>query len=63
MIKSVSVPITVKCRIGLDDDDPYEVFTVVIDRLNSIGIKTIIIHARKAINGLDPKNRNFSFRL
>ena len=25
MIKSVSVPVTVKCRIGLDDDDPYEV--------------------------------------
>ena len=56
MIKSVSVPVTVKCRIGLDDDDPYEVLPAMIERLNSIGIKTIIIHARKAIlNGLDPK--------
>ena len=56
MIKSVSVPVTVKCRIGLDDDDPYEVLPAMIERLNSIGIKTIIIHARKAIlSGLDPK--------
>ena len=56
MIKTVSVPVTVKCRIGLDDDDPYEVLPAMIERLNSIGIKTIIIHARKAIlNGLDPK--------
>ena len=56
MIKSVSVPVTVKCRIGIDDDDPYEVLPAMFERLNSIGIKTIIIHARKAIlNGLDPK--------
>ena len=56
MIKSVSVPVTVKCRIGLDEDDPYDVLPSMIERLNSIGIKTIIIHARKAIlNGLDPK--------
>ena len=56
MIKSVSVPVTVKCRIGLDEDDPYDVLPSMIERLSSIGIKTIIIHARKAIlNGLDPK--------
>ena len=56
MIKSVSIPVTVKCRVGLDDDDPYEVLPAMIERLSSIGIKTIIIHARKAIlNGLDPK--------
>ena len=56
MMKSVSIPVTVKCRIGLDDDDPYEVLPIMIERLKTIGIKTIIIHARKAIlNGLDPK--------
>ena len=56
MMKSVKVPVTVKCRVGLDDDDPYEVLPKMIERLKAIGIKTIIIHARKAIlNGLDPK--------
>ena len=56
MIKSVNIPVTVKCRIGLDEDDPYEILPLMIERLEKIGIETIIIHARKAIlNGLDPK--------
>ena len=56
MIKSVNIPVTVKCRIGIDEDDPYVVLPIMIERLKKIGIKTIIIHARKAIlNGLDPK--------
>ena len=56
MMKVVEIPVTVKCRIGLDDDDPYKVLPALVDRLEDIGIRTIIIHARKAIlNGLDPK--------
>ena len=56
MMKVVKIPVTVKCRIGLDDDDPYKVLPALVDRLEDIGIRTIIIHARKAIlNGLDPK--------
>ena len=56
MIKAVNIPVTVKCRIGLDEDDPYEVLPLMIERLEKLGIETIIIHARKAIlYGLDPK--------
>jgi len=56
VIKAVNIPVTVKCRIGIDEDDPYVVLPIMIERLKTIGIKTIIIHARKAIlNGLDPK--------
>ena len=54
--ESVKVPVTVKCRIGLDDDDPYQVLPNFIERIKKIDIDTFIIHARKAIlNGLDPK--------
>ena len=56
MIKVVDIPVTVKCRIGLDDDDPYKVLPALVNRLEDIGVRIIIIHARKAIlNGLDPK--------
>ncbi len=54
--ESVKIPVTVKCRIGLDNDDPYQVLPNFIERIKEIDIDTFIIHARKAIlNGLDPK--------
>ena len=48
--------ITVKCRIGVDDQDPYQVLPDFIARVKARGIKTFAIHARKAwLQGLSPK--------
>jgi tRNA-dihydrouridine synthase A len=48
--------ITVKCRIGVDDQDPHEVLPDFIAKVKARGVKTFIIHARKAwLKGLSPK--------
>lgn len=48
--------ITVKCRIGVDDADPYEMLPELLELFRSLSIKRVIIHARKAIlQGLSPK--------
>ena len=48
--------ITVKCRIGVDDQDPHKVLPDFIERVKARGVKTFIIHARKAwLKGLSPK--------
>ncbi|MBL4749393.1 MAG: tRNA dihydrouridine(20/20a) synthase DusA [Amylibacter sp.] len=48
--------ITVKCRIGVDDQDPHEVLPDFIEKVKVRGVKTFIIHARKAwLKGLSPK--------
>jgi len=53
---AVSIPITVKCRIGIDDQDPeqaLEVFSAAVERA---GADALIVHARKAwLEGLSPK--------
>ncbi|CAM9962985.1 unnamed protein product, partial [Hapterophycus canaliculatus] len=54
-------PITVKCRIGVDDDDSYEQLAAFVEEVGSgAGVNHFIIHARKAIlGGLSPaQNRN-----
>lgn len=52
----VKIPVTVKCRIGVDHQDSYEQLHAFIALMGYTGIKTIIIHARKAwLNGLSPK--------
>jgi tRNA-dihydrouridine synthase A len=52
----VSVPITVKCRIGVDDQDPEESLRDVIGLCARAGVKTFAVHARKAwLEGLSPK--------
>jgi tRNA-dihydrouridine synthase A len=49
-------PVTVKCRIGVDDQDPEAVLPHFIDTLAAAGVRHIIIHARKAwLQGLSPK--------
>lgn len=56
MQASVRLPITVKCRIGVDDCDSYEELHHFIQLIQSVGCKTFIIHARKAwLKGLSPK--------
>ncbi len=53
----VALPVTVKCRIGIDDQDGYGPFRDFVDRVaQDGGCKTFVIHARKAIlSGLSPK--------
>jgi tRNA-dihydrouridine synthase A len=56
MAAAVKLPITVKCRIGVDHDDSYEQLQNFIRIVASSGCKTFIIHARKAwLSGLSPK--------
>ncbi|MBY0226404.1 MAG: tRNA dihydrouridine(20/20a) synthase DusA [Hyphomicrobium sp.] len=56
MANAVSVPVTVKCRIGIDDQDAEADFQRFIDRVADAGCRTFIVHARKAwLKGLSPK--------
>ncbi len=56
MQSAVSIPITIKCRIGIDDEDSYESFYQFVDTLHRAGCRIFIVHARKAIlTGLSPK--------
>lgn len=51
------VPVTVKCRIGVDDDDPRERLPEFLEFMQRAGVQRVTIHARKAIlEGLSPKN-------
>lgn len=50
------VPVTVKCRIGVDDQIPQEVLPDFINQVSRAGVRHFIIHARKAwLQGLSPK--------
>ncbi|MFO1372642.1 MAG: tRNA dihydrouridine(20/20a) synthase DusA [Candidatus Competibacteraceae bacterium] len=56
MLATVSVPITVKTRIGIDDRDSYDDLLHFVSRVAAGGCTIFIIHARKAwLNGLSPK--------
>jgi len=56
MRAAVAIPVTVKCRIGIDDTDSYEFLLAFVDTVAATGCDTFIVHARKAIlAGLSPK--------
>jgi tRNA-dihydrouridine synthase A len=56
MRAAVSVPVTVKCRIGIDDQDSEADFARFIETVAAAGCGVFIVHARKAwLNGLSPK--------
>ena len=56
MREAVKIPVTVKCRIGIDDQDSEIDFQNFIDRVAAAGCTTFIVHARKAwLKGLSPK--------
>jgi tRNA-dihydrouridine synthase A len=56
MRAAVDVPVTVKCRIGIDDTDSYEFLLAFVDAVAAAGCETFIVHARKAIlAGLSPR--------
>jgi tRNA-dihydrouridine synthase A len=56
MRESVRIPVTVKCRIGIDDQDYYEFLRTFIDTVAEAGCRHFIVHARKAVlSGLTPR--------
>jgi len=56
MRAEVSIPVTVKSRIGIDDLDSYEFLCDFIETVKQSGCDTFIVHARKAwLSGLSPK--------
>lgn len=56
MQESVRTPVTVKCRIGVDGQNPEESLRALIGACTAAGVSTFIIHARKAwLSGLSPK--------
>jgi tRNA-dihydrouridine synthase A len=53
---AVAVPATVKCRIGVDEQDPAVSLFATVDACAAVGVTTFIVHARKAwLSGLSPK--------
>lgn len=56
MKRAVSVPVTVKCRIGIDDQNPEVALDELARAVVASGCDALIVHARKAwLNGLSPK--------
>jgi tRNA-dihydrouridine synthase A len=56
MKQAVSVPVTVKCRIGIDDQDPEQALDQLAHAAVAAGVDALIVHARKAwLQGLSPK--------
>ena len=56
MRKAVSVPVTVKCRLGVDDQEPEQALRAVVKACANEGVDTFIVHARMAwLKGLSPK--------
>ncbi len=56
MQSAVRIPVTIKCRIGIDDNDSYDCFTKFVEIVSGSGCRIFYVHARKAIlKGLSPK--------
>jgi tRNA-dihydrouridine synthase A len=56
MKREVKIPVTVKCRIGIDDQDPEMALDALARGVVAAGADALIVHARKAwLNGLSPK--------
>ncbi|CAG4977263.1 tRNA dihydrouridine(20/20a) synthase DusA [Novilysobacter luteus] len=56
MVEACDVPVTVKCRLGVDDDHDYGRFRAFIDEVAAGGCRMFVVHARNAwLQGLSPK--------
>ncbi|MDC1383255.1 tRNA dihydrouridine(20/20a) synthase DusA [Candidatus Puniceispirillum sp.] len=56
MIAASNIPVTVKCRIGIDDMDEEQGLDRFVDLVADVGVQVFYLHARKAwLNGLSPK--------
>ncbi len=56
MVEACNVPVTVKCRLGVDDDHDYDRFRSFIEEVAAAGCSMFVVHARNAwLKGLSPK--------
>jgi len=56
MRAAVSIPVTVKCRMGVDDQEPKEALPALVGACAQAGVETFAVHARKAwLSGLSPR--------
>ncbi len=56
MVAAVAVPVTVKCRLGVDEDKDYGQFAAFVDMQVAAGSAMVVVHARNAwLKGLSPK--------
>jgi len=56
MRAAVRIPVTVKCRIGVDDQDPDQSLFAFVDAVAAAGCEVFVVHARKAwLQGLSPR--------
>ncbi|MGM0412917.1 MAG: tRNA dihydrouridine(20/20a) synthase DusA [Pseudomonadota bacterium] len=56
MVEAVDIPVTVKCRIGIDQQDEYADLERFVTTVAASGVETFILHARKAwLQGLSPR--------
>ena len=56
MQAAVDIPVTIKCRIGVDEQEPREALWALVDASANAGCKTFLVHARKAwLKGLAQK--------
>lgn len=56
MARAVSIPVTVKCRLGVDEQDPELALREMIAACAESGVKRFVVHARKAwLKGLSPR--------
>ncbi len=60
MISKTNLPVTIKTRIGYDNIEDYENFYNFISKLKSAGVRTFIIHARKAMLGKFTPKQNLN---
>jgi tRNA-dihydrouridine synthase A len=57
MRAAVGIPVTVKCRIGVDEQEPRQALFAFVERVARAGCTTFVVHARKAwLKGLSPKD-------
>ncbi len=57
MRAAAPIPVTVKCRIGVDDQEPREALFALVERIAAAGAAGVVVHARKAwLEGLSPKD-------
>ncbi len=56
MKAAVTIPVTVKCRIGIDEQDPEQALFAFAAAVKAAGADALIVHARKAwLKGLSPR--------
>jgi tRNA-dihydrouridine synthase A len=57
MLGAVRIPVTVKCRIGVDDQEPRAALFDFVSQVSAAGCRVFVVHARKAwLQGLSPKD-------